>query len=440
MFTAQDSSATLPIRQVECIRTQILEISKYEYKYYNKWRFIKDQVITHLYLGMYCIGSLFPKIIVGDTSFFIDNSTENFLKDEVFEGTWVYPQKWEVNLKTEYLNNPEYFRPQLSIWPTSYYNKAYFGMISGPISVSKGEIFEVNFSANYRRIELTAAISSDTIKTIINIDSIETLTSLVGPINKEDTVITVTTFSVYIDSIFTVSDSLADGEFYNSDTTFKFNVIYNDTTNLKLDTLKYRPSITITMSSDTVKTIIKADSIETSTSLVGPINKEDTVIVVTTFSVYIDSVFTVSDSLSDGKFYNYDTTFKYNIIYNDTTNLNIDTLKYEEGTVSLIQTNVYREINATEFFITLNPVNSDVDGVNLIIPSELTGNWEITLFDTLGNLLDRSSFITVGGTAYRWNLYSNNDRKLPRGNYILFGKFTDNSGRLQMFKRFIGVR
>lgn len=351
MFTAQDSIGSLPIRQIECIRTQILEISKYEYKYYNKWRFIEDQVITHLYLGMYCIGSLFPKIIVGDTTFFIDNSTENFLKDEIFEGSWVYPQKWEVNLKTEYLSNPNYFRPQLLIWPTSYYNKAYFGMLSGPISVSKGEIFEVNFSANYRRIELTTAISSDTIKTIINTDSIDTLTSFVGPISREDTVITVATFSVYSDSIFTVSDSLADGEFYNSDTTFELKVIYNDTTNLELDTMKY-----------------------------------------------------------------------------------------EEGTVGMNQTNEYRKSTPTKFFLTLNPGNSILDGVNLIIPSELIGSWEITLFDALGNLIDRSSFVTVGDEAYRWNLYSKNDRKLPRGSYLLFGKFTNNSGKLKVFKRIIGIR
>lgn len=155
MYTVQNNKGNRPYKQVECNREHILEITRWEYKYFNKFMFVKDQSITDLFLGMYCIGPQFSNIMIDNEIFIINETSPLILKNNVTRGTWKYPERWEAILEIEYINTPEYFTSQLLVLPAPYYNKAYFGMYKQNVDISINDVFETKFSATYSKATVT---------------------------------------------------------------------------------------------------------------------------------------------------------------------------------------------------------------------------------------------------------------------------------------------
>lgn len=87
-----------------------------------------------------------------------------------------------------------------------------------------------------------------------------------------------------------------------------------------------------------------------------------------------------------------------------------------------------------------NTLSQTPKGVNLLIPSELSGQWKIIISDSLGNVLHESSYEAVGGITYSWDFHNKNSNRVTSGSYILIAKFTDESGRTQISRRMIGVK
>ena len=87
-----------------------------------------------------------------------------------------------------------------------------------------------------------------------------------------------------------------------------------------------------------------------------------------------------------------------------------------------------------------NPVPYNAYKVDLIIPSELSGDWIITIYDVLGNRMDHSAFTAFGGTTYSWDLHTEYGDRVDGGTYVLIARFTGNNGKSKMFKRMIGVK
>ena len=122
----------------------------------------------------------------------------------------------------------------------------------------------------------------------------------------------------------------------------------------------------------------------------------------------------------------------------DTIDKSIKIIDGGNTAITLSNKAVVRDI--TSLLIYPNPVSSDADRANLLIPTELSGEWHITIYDALGNLMDEAEFEANGGTTYTWDLHSRYGVRVASGSYVLIGEFTDNTGRTQIFKRMIGVK
>ena len=200
------------------------------------------------------------------------------------------------------------------------------------------------------------------------------------------------------------------------------------------------PIITTIVKNDTITTLINTHSVTIDSSIVGIEDKEDTVVTTTTFLHYSDSLFTITDSLSDGTWFNADTIFNSVEFHNDTTSIRIDTLKYESNDVAIIIANKKSKLGVTDLVISPNPVALKEGSVDIIIPQNLSGNWHITVYDVLGNLIDEAEFSAIGGTIYRWDLCNNSGIRVANGSYVLWGKVTNYNGKTQIFKKIIGVK
>jgi surface protein len=90
-----------------------------------------------------------------------------------------------------------------------------------------------------------------------------------------------------------------------------------------------------------------------------------------------------------------------------------------------------------------NPVPSTATEVLFITPSTLTairGEWEVTIYDNLGNVIDFQSFNSDGGYTYSWDLTNYNGQKVSAGMYVAIISVENDSGVKEMFKRVIGVK
>jgi len=110
------------------------------------------------------------------------------------------------------------------------------------------------------------------------------------------------------------------------------------------------------------------------------------------------------------------------------------------GAVAIIPIDKPQKDTVKTVAIYPNPVNRNADAVNIVIPSNLSGEWDIKILDAVGNLIDKSSFNANRGTTFHWDLLSNSGNRIAAGTYLLIAKFTDLSGKTEMFKRIIGVK
>ncbi len=96
--------------------------------------------------------------------------------------------------------------------------------------------------------------------------------------------------------------------------------------------------------------------------------------------------------------------------------------------------------NNLDLIVSPNPVNRNENGVDIITPSELSGQWSIKIFDAVNNLIDQAEITAHGGTTYSWDLHSFNGNRVTNGTYALVATFLDQSGESVTFKKMIGVK
>jgi hypothetical protein len=144
-----------------------------------------------------------------------------------------------------------------------------------------------------------------------------------------------------------------------------------------------------------------------------------------------------TDSLSDGTIYwtKIDTT-----VTPSTLELSriIDTLYYDNPVAIIEQDN--DPVNMSELLFAPNPVPQNAAEVFFVTPSALSGKWNITIFDNLGNRIDSKEFESNGGHTYSWDLTNEYGAPVASGTYMALLIQQGSDGTVKKFKRMIGVK
>jgi hypothetical protein len=96
--------------------------------------------------------------------------------------------------------------------------------------------------------------------------------------------------------------------------------------------------------------------------------------------------------------------------------------------------------NSTKLLFAPNPVPPTANKSLFVTPSTLTGKWEVTIYDNLGNVIDFQSFSSDGGYTYSWDLKNRDGLKVSAGMYVAIISVENDRGVKEMFKRVIGVK
>lgn len=201
----------------------------------------------------------------------------------------------------------------------------------------------------------------------------------------------------------------------------------------------FAPKITTTMKMDTVVTALYKNSVTIDTTFIGAVGKEDTLIKTTTFTVYRDSIFFINNTFSVGVWLNADTLFISTDLRNDTTNIKVNTLTYQDDVVAIRLSDDSFTSDISDLFVIPNSISQTAKRVHIIIPSELSGHWEIIVSDMLGYLVNEAEFDAAGETTYSWNLRNKQGVMVKNGSYFLIARFINKNGRVKTFRRIIRI-
>jgi hypothetical protein len=108
--------------------------------------------------------------------------------------------------------------------------------------------------------------------------------------------------------------------------------------------------------------------------------------------------------------------------------------------VAISELSTPKNINSKDLIFAPNPVPSGATEVFFVTPTMLTGEWEVTIYDNLGNVIDFQSFNSDGGYTYSWDLRNKNGQKVSAGMYVAIITVESSNGTIEMFKRVIGVK
>jgi uncharacterized repeat protein (TIGR02543 family) len=203
-------------------------------------------------------------------------------------------------------------------------------------------------------------------------------------------------------------------------------------------TFAWIPVITDSLRDSTIQVVHQGTVI--TTTYPGELGTEDTVITTTVIDTTIDSLWHITDTLTDGV----KTSSSLGKFISETrTETVVSTTpiikKYDPSTAIKSVESVKR-VNGSKLLFAPNPVPSTATEILFTTPSTLTGNWEVTIYDNLGNIIDFQSFNSDGGYTYSWDLTNHNGQRVAAGMYVAIISVENGSGAREMFKRVIGVK
>ncbi len=91
-------------------------------------------------------------------------------------------------------------------------------------------------------------------------------------------------------------------------------------------------------------------------------------------------------------------------------------------------------------FLSPSPARIGSEGVRFVAPEQEFCSWEITIFDALGNLVERREFDSSFEDMYLWDLTNRYGVIVSSGTYIAILKCTAEDDNVKMFKQVIGVK
>ncbi|ERP38971.1 glycoside hydrolase family 19 protein [Chitinivibrio alkaliphilus] len=89
-----------------------------------------------------------------------------------------------------------------------------------------------------------------------------------------------------------------------------------------------------------------------------------------------------------------------------------------------------------------NPVSVDQGGASIMVVTEAPAEIRLAIYDATGNLLDEQddprSYAEAG--LFRWDLRDHRGRLVPSGSYAVIAEISFEDGRVERYKRVLGVR
>ncbi len=237
---------------------------------------------------------------------------------------------------------------------------------------NSSNVLSIVVDTNYYQADTTTQTS--TWNVIVKDTVVDVATKVVG--KTKDTIVTTTTTENVLDSLFTSVDSLSDGINYASDTSVSVSTSSNEIS-VVIDTLYYQADTTT--QTNTWNVVVK----DTVVDIVTDVNVDkDTITTTTTTENVSDTLFTQTDSLSDGVVYASDTVTS---VTNSTNVLSVvsDTSYYQADTTT--QTNTWNVVVKDTVVDIVTDVNVDKDTITTTTTTE---NVSDTLFTQTDSLSD----------------------------------------------------
>jgi len=173
------------------------------------------------------------------------------------------------------------------------------------------------------------------------------------------------------------------------------------------------------------------------TKLFGEQDKEDTVVTTATVDTVTDTTWAVTVTLANDTQTDYDAVFKKDSVWIDTISVKADT-NYYQVPVAIERTETVQK--SDEVVFAPNPVTLADGEMFFTTPSTITGNWQVTIYDAVGNLIDRQEFFSHGGYIYRWNLQNEAGVPVASGAYVAVIAVEMSDGTTEITRRTIGVQ
>lgn len=258
-----------------------------------------------------------------------------------------------------------------------------------------------------------------------------------GPVGKEDTITTVAVVDTITDSLWNITDTLHDGVVVSSATAvFVSATVWVDTVSYTADTLEYQPEVTQSVRDSIVSDTVPHTQIDT--AYVGTEGEEDTVITTTVLDTITDSLWNITDTLYDGSLHQSSApVFVKDTVWIDTVSTSSETKEYVPVT-AIGRTNTLQ--SSSDITFAPNPVHVSDGEVFFTTPARVEANWSVTIYDVVGNLIDRQEFYSGGGYVYRWDLRNRAGVPVVAGTYVAIIEVELSDGTRLMTKRSIGVR
>ncbi len=294
----------------------------------------------------------------------------------------------------------------------------------GSVVASRSDTVSVTDTTLTATFAAIIAVSSDTINSV-TLDTTTLIDTVI--VVKTDTIVTTTDSLFTIDSTWIKTDSLSAGVSYWDTTTIS--EIITIVEKITIDTFTYIPTLTVTVipTHSIVKDSVTAvDSVESGLdTIVTTIRTENTT----------DSLFTQTDSLSDGKSY----WFKIDtavVLSSVELSRVVDTL-YGSTVEILVIENKSVEDRFTAY---PNPIQRDDRLVTFELPNSLAGEAECYIYDVVGNLIDKQVLSIRSGSSLQWDLTNKVGQLVGSGTFVVLLKVTSTDGSISVFKTMVGVR
>ncbi len=236
-------------------------------------------------------------------------------------------------------------------------------------------------------IDTTTTTKSDT-TTTVELDSIQITKSEIGTAPELDTVVTATTMDVFTDSLWTITDSLADLVWFAADTAFVKEVVRDSVRSTKVDTLWY---VGTEPRDSTTQTTVQGSFI--TSSLVGTAPKQDTVVTTTVNDTITDSTWNIIDTISNGD------TLASSVAVFDIAKVTVKEVSSSNDTLWYVGTEVKDSVTKTT--VTDTFVKTELVIRGSVTDTVITETVIDTLTDSTWNRTDTiSNSITVGTTGW----------------------------------------
>jgi len=320
----------------------------------------------------------------------------------------------------------------------------FFGNLTVKAEISDGELYDTTtFTVSVTPVDdITTAVRDSLSSVSVRHTLIDS--SLVGDVvGHEDTVVTTTVVDSITDTHWSIIGTFTEGVLTSSAPAVIDSVVVREVVvSTTPVTIPYVAPVITTTVRDSLVSSAPVRHILVDSSLVGTmVGQEDTLVTTTIVDSIVDSTWQITDTFTDDVL-----TSTAPEVFGSTVNREVIvrtepvTLPYQSGDVAIEKLPSVRNSSNEQFLFAPNPVSSTDREIYFVTPSNLHGDWIVSIYDNSGNLIDQQKFYSDGGYTYRWDLRNSNGQQVGSGTYVAFITVETADGSRKLFKQMIGVQ